>query len=281
MSRSSATVVSIPGFSPLKCPIVGAETARQSREIAITLYEKTIDFVRHLISERGLQPGDRLPSEVEVATMAGVSLMTVRRAMAELVAAGVLQRVQGKGTFLRPARIHTESTIIGGLKKTLALQGTRLDTKLISLQETRADDESAERLSIPAGTAVWDITRLRSFDGEPVVRERAVIPRILAPDLDTYFSPATQSLYDVLTAQYGLAESIEEQTLIARPATPVEQKELALGRTNFVVEVTGVSVTASGTAFDSFQMVFVPHKFAFRLRSSPLAEPLEVSATTR
>ncbi|MDE3094257.1 MAG: GntR family transcriptional regulator, partial [Acidobacteriota bacterium] len=66
--------------------------AREDRQRSgITLYEKTIDFVRQLIAENSLVPGDRLPSEVEIAAMAGVSLMTVRRAMSELVAAGTLQ----------------------------------------------------------------------------------------------------------------------------------------------------------------------------------------------
>ncbi len=57
--------------------------------------------------------GDRLPSEQEIAAIAGVSLMTVRRAMSELAAAGVIQKIQGKGTFLRTTRIQTESTIFG------------------------------------------------------------------------------------------------------------------------------------------------------------------------
>jgi len=209
--------------------------------------------------------------------MAGVSLMTVRRAMSELVAAGALQRIQGKGTFIRSNRIQTESTIIGGLKQTLALQGIQLATTLISLDEGKADAERAKKLSIPLGTAIWKIVRLRRFDEVPAVREVAYVPRILAPDLDTLLSPTTESLYEVLSKFYGLTESLEEQTLVVRRASAAEGADLRLGDEDFVIEVTGVSITASGTAFDSFEMVFVPHMFAFRLRSAPTADPVDLA----
>ncbi len=204
--------------------------------------------------------------------MAGVSLMTVRRAMSELAAAGVIQKIQGKGTFLRSTRIQTESTIFGGLKKTLAHQGVRLDTRLVRFGERLAEVDDAARLSVPAGSAMWEIVRLRLFDGRAAVREVATIPQILAPDLPERFQPATDSLYEVLSTHYGLAESSEEQTLIGRPASADETSDLALAPGAFVIEVSGVSTSMGGTPFDSFTMTFVSSQFAFRLRSAPTAD---------
>lgn len=240
----------------------------------ITLYEKTIDFIRKLIVDRGLLPGDRLPSEVEIAAMTGVSLMTVRRAMSELANAGTLLRVQGRGTFVRSGRVHTESTIIGGLKDTLDLQGVNLGTRLVSMAQVSAGEDDAMNLSVPEGTTLWEIVRLRYFDGVPVLREKSRIPLILAPGLDTDFSPETESLYEMLAISYGLAESNEEQSLIVRAATANEARDLELSTNSYVVEVTGVSISSNGTAFDCFQMVLVPEKFVFRLRSRSSADPV-------
>ncbi len=239
----------------------------------MTLYEKTIEYVRRLIADQGLQPGDRLPSETEIAATCGVSLMTVRRAMGELSAAGVLTRVQGKGTFVRSTRIEAASTILGGLRETLADQGVWLETRLLSLAEEPADEASAAALAVPLGSVTWRVVRVRLVEQVPAVREVAVIPRILAPDLDAHFAEA-DSLYEVLATRYALSESTEEQTLIARPASALEARDLHLSPGAFIIEITGVSSTANGTAFDSFQMVFVPSQFSFRLSSSPTADPL-------
>lgn len=223
-------------------------------------------------------PGDRLPSEVEIAAMTGVSLMTVRRAMSELVAAGILHRVQGRGTFFRSDRVQTESTIMGGLKETLDLQGVTLETRLLAMTQVAASAEGAQRLSVPVGTILWDLVRVRLFDGRPVVRERSSIPVILAPSLDTAFAPETDSLYETLSVTFGLVETNEEQSLIVRTATSVEATDLALSADAQVVEVTGVSVTTGGVAFDDFQMAMVPDKFVFRLRSRSTADPIAVVA---
>lgn len=235
-----------------------------------------MDFIRKLISDQSLAPGDRLPSETEIATLAGVSLMTVRRAMAELSSAGVLQRSQGKGTFVRSNRVQTDSTIIGGLRETLALQGIDLKTTILSLSEEEASEEVAQRLTVAPGTAIWRLVRLRHFDGVPVVREVAIIPRVLAPELDRLLATPETSLYVALSTTYGLVESIEEQTLIARPATKVERRDLELESGSFVIEVTGVSTTLGGTSFDSFTMTFVANKFSFRMRTSLSADPIDL-----
>ncbi len=233
-----------------------------------------MDFIRKLIADQGLVAGDRLPSESEIATMAGVSLMTVRRAMSELSTAGVLQRFQGKGTFVRSIRIQAESTIIGWLRETLALQGMVLETKILALREDIASPDVAVRLGIAAGTAVWTLIRLRHFDGVPAVREVAFFFLLFGDDLDLHLTSPETSLYVVLSTIYGLLESVEEQTLIARPATKGEARDLKIGAGNYVVEVTGVSTSLSGTAFDCFTMTFVASKFTFHLRTSPTADPI-------
>jgi DNA-binding GntR family transcriptional regulator len=239
--------------------------------VYVTLYEKTMEFIRQLMTDSNMVPGDRLPSEVEIAHMSGVSLMTVRRAMSELVNAGALERIQGRGTFVRSNRIPTESTIIGGLKETLTLQGVDLETKIVSFDETLATDERARLLRLSDGVAVWKIVRVRRLNGVPAVRETAIIPKVLAPDLDVRFTSGDDSLYEVLASSYGLSESVEEQTLIARRATETEILALELKRGAFVIEIAGVAVS-NRTAFDSFEMVFVPRFFAFRLRTMPSAD---------
>lgn len=83
------------------------------------LYEKTIAFVLQYIDENKLREGEQLPTEPKLAAQAGVSLVTVRRALQELAAQGVIRREQGRGTFVARPRVRAETTKVGGLRNSL------------------------------------------------------------------------------------------------------------------------------------------------------------------
>ena len=85
------------------------------------LYEKTIAYLLQFIDENGLQSGDQLPPESKLALQAGVSLVTVRRALSELASQSVVRREQGRGTFVLRPRVRAETTRVGGLRNSLHL----------------------------------------------------------------------------------------------------------------------------------------------------------------
>jgi DNA-binding GntR family transcriptional regulator len=237
----------------------------------MSLYERTISFILHYIDEHKLAEGARLPTEPELAAMAGVSMVTVRRALAELAGQAIVRREQGRGTFLARRRVSAETTKPGSLRNGLGLEArSTLETRLLALERRGATTEEAERLALAEAAAVWEIQRLRLLDGRPMIQEVSVIPMILAPDLATHFRPKPrQSLYGLLEARYGLREAREEQTLVARRATSAEVKLLELARQDWVVEVAGVSYSARRVPIDSFRMVFDAKAFAFRMETAP------------
>ena len=237
----------------------------------MSLYERTISFILHYVDEHKLEEGARLPTEPELAAMAGVSMVTVRRALAELAAQAVVRREQGRGTFLSRRRFSAETTKIGGLRNGLSLDArSALDTRLLHLDQRPADSEEAERLAIAEGSTVWAISRLRLFGDRPMISELSVVPMILAPDLAAHFRPdPRQSLYGLLGDKYGLREAREEQALVSRRPTAAEAKLLQLPRQDWVVEVSGVSYSQRQVPIDRFRMVFDAKGFAFRLESAP------------
>jgi GntR family transcriptional regulator len=237
----------------------------------MSLYERTISFILHYIDEHKLAEGARLPTEPELAAMAGVSMVTVRRAMAELAGQAIVRREQGRGTFLARRRVSAETTKVGSLRNGLSLDArSSLETRLLGLERRPATAEEAQRLALGDVAIVWEVSRLRLLDGRPMIQEVSVIPMILAPDLATHFRPKPrQSLYALLEAKYGLREVREEQTLVSRRATSAELKLLALARQDWVVEIAGVSYSAQQVPIDSFRMVFDAKAFAFRMETAP------------
>ncbi len=117
-----------------------------------SLYEKTLAFVLQYLDEHKLGAGDQLPTETQLASLAGVSLVTVRRAPVELSAQGVVRREQGRGTFVARPRVNAETTKIGGLRHGLHLDSrSKLQTKILSCIPRAAAKEEAEHLGLSAG----------------------------------------------------------------------------------------------------------------------------------
>src|SRR5215469_11940343 len=97
-------VLELGGSAPAQpVPARAGRTHRSDRRTTVTagldesglLYERVVALVERLIADRGMAPGDRLPSYGELAELAGVSLITVRRALDELERAGRVRRHQG------------------------------------------------------------------------------------------------------------------------------------------------------------------------------------------
>jgi DNA-binding GntR family transcriptional regulator len=205
-----------------------------------SLYEKTIAFVLQYIDEQKLREGDQLPTEAQLSALAGVSLVTVRRALSELSSQAVVRREQGRGTFVARPRVKAETTKIGGLRNGLHLDSrSKLQTRVLSCVARASTEEEAKRLGL---------------------------------------SSDKRSLYDLLDEVYGLKEAREEQTLVSRPALTREHELLDLMSFEWVVEVSGVSFSARHQPIDAFRMVFVAKSFAFRLETAPtfFVEAVEV-----
>ena len=242
------------------------------------LYEQVVDYVERLVAERGLVPGDMLPTYAELAASVGVSLITVRRALDELERAGKVRRHQGLGTFLARPRIVTEPTRAGSLLTTLGGEGESRPARpstpgywRCSAACPRAD--VARALHIRADAHVWRLRRLRMIDGQPAVVETSIIPVALAPDLDRLVRRLDGSLYDLLAAECGLEDEYEEQYLEVVLPSPEERRLLTIPPRTQVVRIRGLSMDKSGTPFDCFEQLYPATEFAFAISGSTVAAP--------
>lgn len=233
-------------------------------------YEVVKDLVLSMIDEQNLKPGDRLPSSSELALLAGVSQISVRRALDELERAGRIQRHQGVGTFVAQARILSEPARSGGLLTTLGDTDARegLRTELMSLRVGLPGATICSALRIVAGSPVWEVVRRRVMGGTPAIIERAVLPLQLVPALDEKVLSSGGSLYSFLSEKYGLVDSYEEQYLEVTVPSPQERAWLELPAREQVVAIKGVSFDEAGTPFDCYMQVYPARRFAFFVSGS-------------
>ncbi len=242
-------------------------------------YEQVMQLIETLIAERGLAPGDRLPTNQELAQMGGVSLISVRRALDELERADRVVRHQGVGTFVAGPPIVSEPGRAGGLLATLTEgEGApAVETSLLSVTRGIAGPTIARVLGPDPAPSVWEITRLRRIRGRAMILERAVLPVALVPTIDEAALRAGGSLYRFLARRYGLVDEYAEQYLEVSSPTAVEQRLLGLPARRSVTRVRGVSFTAAGTPFDCFEQVSPAGDFAFYLAGQTNRHVLQAS----
>jgi DNA-binding GntR family transcriptional regulator len=251
-----------------------ARPATPARPGSKLLYERVVAYVEELVAERGLAPGDLLPTSKELAASVGVSLITVRRALDELERAGRVRRHQGLGTFLARPRIVTEPARAGSLLGTLK-QGEAvppadsIETRILDMRRGLPSPDVASALRIQPDAPVWRLRRQRLIDGQPAVVETSIIPVALAPDLDQLVGRLGGSLYDLLAREFKLEDEYEEQYLEVVVVPDADARRLlSIPPRTPVVRIRGLSMGKSGIPFDCFEQLYRATEFAFAISGS-------------
>lgn len=185
--------------------------------MAQPLYKDVCEAIIGRISRGELRPGSMLPSETELGKEMGVSKGTARKALMELEQRGLVQRRQGRGTFVR---IHTPEYSLFHFFRARNLDGTRAIPSLISetVCERAPTDDERRTLSGYPGTVV-QIERVRSLSGTKVLYEVSVLPKPLFPDIANH-SPLTNQLYEFFQEQYGCVIIRADEQIESAPIGP-------------------------------------------------------------
>ena len=172
-----------------------------------------------MIREQQLPEDTRLPSETELCSRFGVSRIVVREAMAQLVAARVVYRLQGKGAFV--ARREESQSFVGA---TRGFSGELLDqnhvvSRRILRQYVGLPCERAQALlQLGPQDRIIGLDRVQMLAGTPRIMVRTSIPESLAPGLDR-IPMEGKSLHATLLRQYGISFSRAQRWLDATIAT--------------------------------------------------------------
>jgi GntR family transcriptional regulator len=125
------------------------------------------------------RPGDRLPPELELAGMLGVSRGTLRTALDRLEEAGEITRRQGSGTYVghavRPTAFHEGLEVLRPYSELAERRGVVLSVRDLEIEELRLGAEAGDAFGLPADTPAWTVTRTILADGEPVAMMRDVV----------------------------------------------------------------------------------------------------------
>lgn len=164
------------------------------------LYRIVFNKIINRIADGTHPPGSMLPSEIDIGTDLNVSQGTARKALIELERKGIIERRQGRGTFVT---LRTPENSLFHFFRVRDANGDQvvpeLDTETIIRREAKPD-EAAALFGNPE--EVYEISRIRNFQGKPLSHETIVVSVKLFPGLQER-SPLPNSLYVLLQQSYS------------------------------------------------------------------------------
>ena len=204
----------------------------------LPLYQRLRDELAAKIADTEWRPGAALPSEQSLARAYEVSPGTMRKAIGALVEEGLLERRQGKGTFVRKADFNDS------LFRFFRFQGRggkRVipQSRILRREVVPAPAEPAAKLGIADGVPVIRMARLRLFAGRPGLAEDIWLPfERFAPFMEVATGDIGDLLYPVYETLCGQVIAYAEEDLTAETvdAHYAELLDVAAGTSVIVIE---------------------------------------------
>ena len=164
-------------------------------------------------------PGDRLPTEAQLSERFGVNRHTLRRALADLAASGMVHARRGAGVFVRNRPTAYPLGRRVRFHQNLMAAGRVPDRRILLLETRSADTREAAALALAPGAAVHVFEGLSLAYGAPIALFHSVFPAARFPGLMEHL-PANPSVTAALAAE-GLPDYTRASTEItAKTATP-------------------------------------------------------------
>lgn len=204
------------------------------------IYIQIKDLIIEKIKRGEYSNGSKLPSERELSRQYGVSRMTARNALNEIVREGWAFRDNVKGTFVKSPKINRDLTRLTGFSQMLKERGIKPSNKLIKKKIIEADKQIAQSLNLLIGENVYFIERLRCGNDFPIALEYSFIPCKLFDNLLKY-DFEIESLYDILEKNYNCNLIYAKQTLSLSYVDRYEAKMLRLEENAAILLFEGIT----------------------------------------
>ncbi|MHA6523476.1 GntR family transcriptional regulator [Tessaracoccus sp. G1721] len=222
------------------------------RESPIPLYHQLYEQLAAAILDGTLSPGERFEQELSLADRLGLSRLTIRRTMGELVNHGLLVRGRGVGTVVAHRSMEQRHGL-GSLHDDLAAAGHNPSTRLLSMVYPSHDVRVTTLLKVGTKTPLLAVERLRLADGAPL----AILRNWLPPSASAVrFTDLEQHGLYATMRRHGIHPQLATQSIGSRRATPQEREALEIGRFDPVLTLTRLSFNEVGQPVEYAEHTF-------------------------
>lgn len=221
-----------------------------SSDARLPLYQRLRDQLAEQIANNRWRPGEAIPTEAALSAEYQLSTGTVRKAIDALVSEGILERQQGRGTFIRRAQF--QSSLFRFFRfQTVSGERQVPESRILSIEPVAAPSAVAQALGLPADAPVIRIVRVRLLDVKPVLAEEIWLPRqrfqaLLEIDL----SREGPLLYPIYEEVCGQVVASAEETLTAEAVNDVQARLLQVAVNSPVIVIERLARDYAGNPLE-------------------------------
>jgi len=228
------------------------------------LYEQMMDDIKKDINEGVYSIGEQLPPETELCEKYGVSRITTRRAITELVEQGILQKFHGKGTFVTNNKLKRELIAANGFTEFLLQSGKEPHIRVLSKKIVPATARQSEIILVERQDPLLELKRLHLIKDEPIHYETSYYSLKRFPDLDKHIGES-HSTYRVLKEEYGIQAVRNTKTINFASATDEQAKLLRCTQDIPLFEVEKIAYDQNGVPIHFSLSLLPSNKVSFTI----------------
>lgn len=237
--------------------------ARQKREL---LYQKIEKYIVEKIENETFKYNEKIPSEMDLCKLFGASRMTVNKALTNLSNSGYIERIPGKGSFVRAFQVEKKIPEMISFSEELQRAGMSPSSKLLHYSIIKAGDcrEIAKKILAGPEEMLHYFVRLRCGDGKVLAVSYNYVRVEIVPMLD--INCLQESFYRYLEDSLRLSLGYNDTTI--QVVTPSEEirKLLHLKEDMEAVKSSHVSFLTNNTPFEYTETFYNPKQYKFSYR---------------
>jgi GntR family transcriptional regulator, N-acetylglucosamine utilization regulator len=211
------------------------------------LYRAVVDALRREIETGRFTETQLLPPERVLCELLDVSRTTLRKAIADLIAEGVLFHRHGAGTFIHRTKPRVDQPLsrLTSFTEDMQLRGLEAGSRELERGVFLPTPEEAMMLGARPNERMFRLGRLRLADGSPMAIEQAAVPLRYLPEWES----VSGSLYEALSAR-GFKPTRGLQRLRATLLCDADAELLDVERNSPALYIQRIAFLADGSCVE-------------------------------
>ncbi|MGI6072319.1 MAG: GntR family transcriptional regulator [Lachnospiraceae bacterium] len=225
------------------------------------LYYRVKETIKEGIHSGVMKPGDVIPTEEKLIEAFGVSRVTIRRVISELVDEGVLEKDFSKTPRVKKDYLHRNLNTFTGLTDEFSRRGLKMSSYIHRTDIIQADKSLADRFGVDKGTELLFVERVRYANSDPLLLNNLYFINELIPGFDPY-RLVSESFYNILEKEYSLKIAKSNQTITSVLSSNKQTALLELTEKTALLHVESLGYLENGEVAEFSDNYYIGSRYS-------------------